>query len=68
MGMVGNPLTMTRVFVQFESFWYWHETLVISVQSVERDKIPALPLVQRNFCYPTNKVFLLLYNMRANAS
>lgn len=61
-------LTTTGVSVETTGFWCWLRTPIISMQSVEYDEIPTLPLVQQDSYYLANKIFLLVCDMWANSS
>ena len=61
-----DKLTTTGISVNTTGFWYWLKTPTICIQSVECNEIPTLPLVQRDFCYPMNKSFLLVGDMWTN--
>ena len=58
----------TGVSVKMMGFLCWLGSPTVGVQSVECNKISTLLLVQRDLCYPTNKIFLLGYDIWTNTS
>ena len=67
-GVKVDKLTMMGVSIKATSCWCWLGTPTLSAWSVECNEIPTLPLVQRDLCNPTNKSFLLVYDMQTNTS
>ena len=48
--------------------WRWPRTSAVKVKSVECNEISTLSLIQRDLCYSTDEIFLLLCNMGTDAS